>query len=725
MQATTNSPGLATTGSFLGLQSYTEAQADLFFGRDAETDTLTTLIQVNTLTIVFGKSGTGKTSLLNAGVFPKLRKSFCLPFRIRLAFNDNSPALVTQVKKVLKEEIDKYGFKVDSYPSSETLWEYFHKEPLWKTVTPILVFDQFEEIFTLANSNQRYASIELPAFWEELSNLVENTIPEELRSKFLEQKEQVGYNYKKRKVKIVFSFREEYLPEFESITAKIPSLKFSRFRLLPMNGNQAYEVITKTWKENINPAEAKQIVSYFTTKPGIDDHNLVTVEPSLLSQVCTYIDKERIDNGGGNVSAELLNKYPKETILRSIYEETVDAANASLNLSGGAGADRNLIKEFAEEKLITAEGYRTKYHLSANDVILQPGIRVLTIKYFVREDDNIVELTHDVLAPVIKSDREKRRKALALNAVRKKARTRALLVLLAAFLIAAASYLLIIKKAKKDKQEIEKEKTRIENLNTGLRKKTDEMRGDSLKLNTELKKVGDSLKKVYVRIDSIIASLPSSVRDSAKIDSLKTLADDLKARYAALTVKYDRAVDSLSMSKPRIMRGSKPVFYVEEDPKYIELQKKYDSLLALYNKLDKLFSDYTDRIPDPIPIATQSKKVFDTTNSLKLKLYYSNKYNVKTNPPDNLTIYLIPYSDKNSKVIKDAKVYEINCDETNLKKAEMRKTAIFSNGYYYFPDVDAGKYLIKICTYYGGFYTYNKQSAGMETLNWDASPPIR
>jgi hypothetical protein len=708
------------------LQSYTEAQADLFFGRDAETDTLTTLIQVNTLTIVFGKSGTGKTSLLNAGVFPKLRKSFCLPFRIRLAFNDNSPDLVTQVKKVLKEEIDKYGFKVDSYPSSETLWEYFHKEPLWKTVTPILVFDQFEEIFTLASSNQRYASTELPAFWEELSNLVENTIPEELKAKFLEQKEQVGYNYKKQKVKIVFSFREEYLPEFESITAKIPSLKFSRFRLLPMNGNQAYEVITKTWKENINRAEAKQIVSYFTTKPGIDDQNLVTVEPSLLSQVCTYIDKERIDSGGGKVSAELLTKYPKETILRSIYEEAVDAANNSLNLSGQIGPDRNLIKEFAEEKLITAEGYRTKYHLSRNDAMLQPGIKVLTIKYFVREDDNIVELTHDVLAPVIKADREKRRKAIALNAVRKKTRTRALLVLLGAFLIAAASYLLIIKKAEKDKQKIEKEKTRIENLNIKLRKKTDEMRADSFKLNTELKKVGDSLKKVYIRIDSIIASLPSSVRDSAKIDSLKTEADSLRNRYAALTVKYQRAVDSLSIQNPKIMKL--PSRQKEFDYLIAQLshqQTKYDSLLNEYNKLKNLFDGYTDRFPDPVPIKEKKITSFDTTNSLRLKLYYSNKYNVKINPPDNLTIYLIPYSDKNSRVIKDAKVFEINCDEANLKKADKRKTAIFSNGYYYFPDVDAGKYLIKICTYYGGFYTYSKQSSGMETLTWDASPPIR
>src|SRR5574339_489732 len=164
----------ADEAAFLGLQSYTEAQSAFFFGRAAETDALTSLVELNTLTIVFGRSGTGKTSLLNAGVFPKLRKSFCLPFRIRLEFNDNSPDLVTQIKKVLKEEIDKYGFKVESYPSSETLWEYFHKEPLWKTVTPIIVFDQFEEIFTLARSNPRFAAVELPLFWEELSDLIEN-----------------------------------------------------------------------------------------------------------------------------------------------------------------------------------------------------------------------------------------------------------------------------------------------------------------------------------------------------------------------------------------------------------------------------------------------------------------------------------------------------------------------------------------------------------------------
>src|SRR5512138_1703291 len=131
MSVTTSNPVQGSMGSFLGLQSYTEANSDSFFGRDNEIDATSSLIQLNTLTIVFGRSGTGKTSLLNAGVFPKLRKNYCLPFRIRLEFNKESPDLVTQVKNVLRKEIDKYGFNVQTYPGEETLWEYFHKELLW------------------------------------------------------------------------------------------------------------------------------------------------------------------------------------------------------------------------------------------------------------------------------------------------------------------------------------------------------------------------------------------------------------------------------------------------------------------------------------------------------------------------------------------------------------------------------------------------------------------
>ena len=140
-----------------------------------------------------------------------------------LTFDDGYKSQYSNAKPIL----DKYGFKAETDPFSETLWEYFHREQLWKSITPILIFDQFEEIFTLAKKSNRFGNEQLAAFWEELADLVENSIPEKLKEKFLNSKEHIDYSYKSQKIKILFSFREEFLPEFESVTIKIPSIKYS------------------------------------------------------------------------------------------------------------------------------------------------------------------------------------------------------------------------------------------------------------------------------------------------------------------------------------------------------------------------------------------------------------------------------------------------------------------------------------------------------------------
>ena len=58
-----------------GLASFTEAGRDFFFGREKETEELVRLVHRNTLTVLFGQSGLGKSSLLHAGVFPLLREA--------------------------------------------------------------------------------------------------------------------------------------------------------------------------------------------------------------------------------------------------------------------------------------------------------------------------------------------------------------------------------------------------------------------------------------------------------------------------------------------------------------------------------------------------------------------------------------------------------------------------------------------------------------------------
>jgi hypothetical protein len=436
-------PVARMSAAFRGLKAYSEDDAAIFFGRDHEIQELYQLIKANTVTLVFGKSGTGKTSLLNAGVFPKLRMDDCLPFRIRLEFQENSPMLMEQIVQVILTQVDKYGFKIAPPEPHETLWAFFHKENLWRIVTPVLVFDQFEEIFTLAN---KYPSKkkEVETILEELADLAENQIPDQLRERYLREHRKIEFDYRAPKAKIVIAFREDFLPEMESLAKDIPSVKNSRFRLRPMNGTQAFDVITKTWNKTIDKAEAKKIVYYLTnetesdnleTENGYGKFDTLEIEPSLLSQVCAYLDKERAAEHLDKISADFLDRYPKGTILSAIYHTALRQAQ-----SGPKGDQPAPLQVFIEDKLITEEGFRTKYDTAELEEAIVPGITALKQRYFIRQEGKCIELTHDVIATIIKSDRDRRRRTCAVAEANARAKRRSFRIIGAAVAIALIAW---------------------------------------------------------------------------------------------------------------------------------------------------------------------------------------------------------------------------------------------------------------------------------------------
>ena len=59
---------------WLGLSSYKYEDSSRFYGRDEELQTLTDIIRQNIFTTLYGVSGAGKTSLINAGLSPILEK---------------------------------------------------------------------------------------------------------------------------------------------------------------------------------------------------------------------------------------------------------------------------------------------------------------------------------------------------------------------------------------------------------------------------------------------------------------------------------------------------------------------------------------------------------------------------------------------------------------------------------------------------------------------------
>src|SRR5262245_19189759 len=81
-----------------GLESYDESAHDYFSGRGAEADELLRRIVDEPITVLFGKSGLGKTSLLKAGVFPRLRQKDLLPVFIRLQIRPDTEPLIEQVQ---------------------------------------------------------------------------------------------------------------------------------------------------------------------------------------------------------------------------------------------------------------------------------------------------------------------------------------------------------------------------------------------------------------------------------------------------------------------------------------------------------------------------------------------------------------------------------------------------------------------------------------------------
>src|SRR3954452_6823292 len=80
-----------------GLESFEENARDYFHGREAEAEDLLRRVTDAPLTVLFGKSGLGKTSLLKAGLFPRLRERHFFPVHVRLDIRPDAPELGDQL----------------------------------------------------------------------------------------------------------------------------------------------------------------------------------------------------------------------------------------------------------------------------------------------------------------------------------------------------------------------------------------------------------------------------------------------------------------------------------------------------------------------------------------------------------------------------------------------------------------------------------------------------
>ncbi len=451
-----------------GLNQFFEDHDGYFRGRDEEKAELFRLVKSETLTILFAKSGLGKSSLLQAGLFPLLRQAGYLPVYIRIRHDDpatDASPLVSQIYAAVREACAASKVEAPEIREEETLWEYFHRAgaAFWnernRLVTPVIVLDQFEEAFTLGVENGRRRT-RRDDFLAQLEELIENRPPLTLRERWNENPELVSdFEQDRTPCKIILSLREDFLPDLEQLKERIRSIMQNRFRLERMDGCKAWQVVTGETTVDGEPRRALghlvdeevalKIIDFVSKTRGQRNQvaltretlNVRTVDPALLSVVCSELNNRRRAQNPpqGKISFTLLSDS-KEEIIREFFNGHVNGL--------GLGADP--VRRFIEEELITGSGFRKRCDLE--DALRQQGVtkddlirleqhRIL--RFEPSEGITWIELTHDLLTEVVSAsrrqrhEREVRAKADALAAEERKKRKKKNVLIYSAFALLA------------------------------------------------------------------------------------------------------------------------------------------------------------------------------------------------------------------------------------------------------------------------------------------------
>jgi TPR repeat protein len=400
-----------------GLAAYTEQQHDLFFGRDSEIAEVLRLIERETLTVVFGRSGLGKTSLIRAGVMPRLGPDVYLPVLIRLDYSNRDLGAADQVKEITRQAAAAAGVEIEAAAAPDaTLWEFFHNGEFWgprnDKVIPLLIFDQFEEVFTVGREGQQTA-----AFLEQLADLIENRIPLAVRRRIEASAEKLGVETGSPNYKVLISLREDFVPRLDSLRPILPAIMRNRFALQPLDSRRALQVIDGAGGRWVSPEVAREIVAIVSGHQGGNGALHDEIEPAYLSVMCHELFRRMVALGRDSITSDLVTQE-QGGILEALYDRSLEGM--------GSG-----VREFVENRLLTASGFRGTVPLSeaAAEGIAPDDLDRLVDRRLLRFEDRLgtrhVELSHDLLTGVVRKSRDQRRaRAAAIEEERKRAQLR-------------------------------------------------------------------------------------------------------------------------------------------------------------------------------------------------------------------------------------------------------------------------------------------------------------
>ncbi len=346
--------------------SYDTEDKDIFFGREDDIKILSSMISTSRLTLLYAQSGVGKTSLLKAGIIPELEEGGYTPILVRFE-KDPIKSLYATLESHLKHKIDASKDK-SIIEVIEKIQEFWNKRV-------ILIFDQFEELFTIDYLRKK-------------------------RNSFVEQISQY-INSDKPFIRLVFSIREDFLAELDVFRLSSVNPFQNRYRLLPLTKENAKKAIE-------NPIGSAIGLNYRYESKCLDSIlNEITnwegyVEPSQLQIVCDRLWGERDEINKvitfqsyrrlGRVK-DILQYYLQDYLRRTIPLHLYRASEELLKLLVTKRGTRNYVGEDTlREKFSNSKYISEVFERLINGRIIQRERRL---------EDTWIYLTHECLIKAV------------------------------------------------------------------------------------------------------------------------------------------------------------------------------------------------------------------------------------------------------------------------------------------------------------------------------------
>jgi hypothetical protein len=299
---------LTSDNPWPGLDYYLPDEPSFFCGREEERLELAQLVERGLVTVVLGKPGVGKSSLLRAGLKPFFERTKLEPVYVHLQSAGPVHPL-QQVRDAVNRVLRERQIEGAPFGEGQSLREYFcQPEAGWLApgkipVVPVLVFDPFEDVFASNGADQAVAR-PIEAFWRQLANLIENRGAETMG-----RPNRANVRAERLACKMIISLRPDHLPKLLERGGQIPSITRNHFVLKPFNGRKGIEAVLGPGRHLLDPANpealAEQIVRRVAREVAPSSESPLAgaqaaewlenfwVEPGLLNFFCQQLNEAR------------------------------------------------------------------------------------------------------------------------------------------------------------------------------------------------------------------------------------------------------------------------------------------------------------------------------------------------------------------------------------------------------------------------------------------------